>query len=181
MPSPTASVFIDAYAVPWVTPVAGTGSATARLVPHGLSQSSRARTGALRAGPNGRHAPVRPGVVATLHFPGPDAVPEPPRVTTSVPPDTVRLLARVFALEAQLAGSVTAVTAALREDGFWDSGLLVVARHLNEYFGGDARYAAFPWLSQEPLETAAAAVAALFGARVTWARRSSEEPPSRLV
>ena len=108
-----------------------------------------------------------PGVVATLHFFGPDAVPEPAHVKSAVRPDTVRLLAAVFVLEAQLAGAVMPVTATLREDGFWDSGLQVVARHLNEYFGGDARFAAFPWLSLQPVETAAAAVAGLFGARVT--------------
>jgi len=88
------------------------------------------------------------------------------------------LLVRVFALEAQLAGTDAPVTAALREDGFWDSGLEVVARHLNQYFGGDARYEAFPRLSSEPLEAVAAAVAGLFGARVTWARGSRDDLPS---
>ena len=124
---------------------------------------------------------MRPGIVATLHFFGADAVPEPPHVTSAVHPDTVRLLARVFALEAQLAGTATPVTAALREDGFWDSWLQAVARHLNKYFGGDARYAAFPWLSGEPLQTAAAAVAALFGARVTWAHGSRDDLSSNPV
>jgi len=73
------------------------------------------------------------------------------------------------------------VTAEFREDGFWDSGFDVVARHLNEYFGGEARYGAFPWLSSEPLHTVAAAVGGLFGARVSWARGSSNGLPSSPV
>ena len=68
------------------------------------------------------------------------------------------------------------MTAEFREDGFWDCGLEVVARHLNEYFGGEARYATFPRLSSEPLHTVAAAVAGLFGARVTWARGLPSSP-----
>jgi hypothetical protein len=131
--------------------------------------------------PKGEHTPTGPRVVATLHFLGPDAVPERPHVASALSPETVRLLAQVFALEAQLAGTATPVTAEFREDGFWDSGFDVVARHLNEYFGGEARYGAFPWLSSEPLHTVAAAVGGLFGARVSWARGSSNGLPSSPV
>lgn len=147
-------------------------------VPHSFRQAPEPG----RAAPshNGRLATVGPGVVATLHFLGPEAVPERRDAASTVSRDTVRLLAELFQLEAQLAGVSTPVTAALREDGFWESGFGVIARHLNEYFGGEARYAAFPRLSSQPLETVAAAVADLFGARLTWARDLRDDPrPSR--
>ena len=143
-------------------------------MPHRRSPSQTTRP----TRPNGGHASAGARVVATLHFLGPDAVPERAHVASAVSRETVLLLAQVFALEAQLAGTATPVTAEFREDGFWDCGLEVVARHLNEYFGGEARYDAFPWLSSEPLTILAAAVASLFGAHVTWAHGSPDELPS---
>lgn len=149
-----------------------------RPAPYSMPLRRRPKQSTSPARPNARDAAAGPRVVATLRFPGPEAIPEHPSVASAVRRETVRLLAEVFALEAQLAGTGTPVTAKLREDGFWDCGLDVVARHLNEYFGGEARYDAFPWLSSEPLTILAAAVASLFGAHVTWAHGSPDELPS---
>jgi hypothetical protein len=124
---------------------------------------------------------VGPRLVATLQFPPSTPVPErAPRVSSTVSPETVRLLAEIFALEARLA-QTESVVAAFREDGFWESPLPEVARLLNAYFGGEARFAAFPSLASEPLEPVAQAVAELFGAQVTFANDSPGESPRGCV
>jgi hypothetical protein len=96
-------------------------------------------------------------------------------MSSTVSPETVRLLAESFALEARLAGVAT-VVAMLREDAFWESPLPCAARSLNAYFGGEARLAAFPALAPEPLGLVAQAVAELFGAQVTLASDPGGEP-----
>jgi hypothetical protein len=124
---------------------------------------------------------VGPRLVASLQFPAAAQVRErAPGVSSTVSPETVRLLAEIFALEARLAHAGS-VVATFREDGFWASPLPEVARLLNAYFGGEARFVAFPSLASQPLERVAHAVADLFGGQVTFDKDWPGESPRGCV
>jgi hypothetical protein len=123
-----------------------------------------------------------PRVIATVHFPArgdprADAAP----IASTIHPETVSLLADMFALEAEVAGARRLVAAVYLEDRTWRSHVSGIARLLNTYFGRDTWHHAFPTLAAEPAGLVAHAVAQLFGARVTWGRDSHGDPSSHAV